>query len=67
MSRMARSGRRGGERGQRGGAIGEGADMIALLLQQHADGGQDVLVVVDKGDIGHGPLNPFGKNVVGLI
>jgi hypothetical protein len=27
--------------------------MIAFLLQQHADRGQDVLVVVNQRDIGH--------------
>ena len=33
--------------------IGKGADVIAFLLQQHADGGEDILVIVDERDIGH--------------
>ena len=35
-------------------AVGIGAHVIALLLQRHGDRGQDVLVVVDEGDRGHG-------------
>ena len=41
-------------KGPGGGGIGEGADMIAFLLQQHADGRQDILVIIDEGNIGHG-------------
>ena len=41
--------------------IGEGADMIAFLLQQHADGSQDVLVVVNEGDIRHKIRSKLGQ------
>jgi hypothetical protein len=46
-------GRGGRQRAQRGRPIGIGADMIALLLQQHGHGFQDILVVVYECDGRH--------------
>ena len=53
MSRMARSGGVVVSAVSAAAPIGEAADMIALLLQQHGDGRENVLVVVDEGNIGH--------------
>ena len=52
-------GRGGGQSGERGGAVRKGADVIAFLLQQHADGREDILVVIDEGDIGHETVQKY--------
>ena len=45
--------RRFRERGQRGRAVGIGTHGVALALEQDLQGGEDVLVVVDKGECSH--------------
>ena len=47
------------ERGQRRRAVRIGAHGIALALEQNLQGGEDILVVVDQGDGGHGAKPRF--------
>ena len=61
-------GRLGGQVPQGALAIGEGAHQEALRLQGHADGGEDVAVVIDEGDcLLHGRQPLWTATVSALI
>ena len=57
----AEVGRRLAEAFEGGGAVAVGLDLEALGLEQHRHGGEDVAVVVDKGNVfAHGLASPHG-------
>ena len=53
MSKMARSGRRLAQTVQRRGTVGVGLDTVPFRFERDRHGGQDVAIVIHKGDGGH--------------